>query len=188
MLLYTYATQRPIGARARSLHVDTPAHVYTLPAAGSLSYARVGLYTTVHARAAYTWAHPPTSAPYTAVRLITSARAPVVILQSHQEGGLESCTYDSAFRVIKISVDDVDSELERRYIRDANRMLDNCVREVQVSRFQDDSATQGNHRSRVKPSRLELFEVFVPPFLLEKLRSSINRVFSERRNGRENGM
>ena len=30
MLLYTYATQRPIGARARSLHVGTPAHVYTV--------------------------------------------------------------------------------------------------------------------------------------------------------------
>ena len=104
---------------------------------------------------------------------------------SHQEGGLESCTYDSAFGVIKTTVEDVESELERRYIREANRMLDNFVRELQASRFQEDSATQGNHRSRVKPSKLELFEVFLPPFLLEKLRSSINRVLSERRNGRE---
>ena len=54
MLLYTYDTQRPIGTRARSLHVGTP----------------------------YTWAHPPTCAPYKAVRFLTSARAPVVILQT----------------------------------------------------------------------------------------------------------
>ena len=81
VLLYTYATQRPIGERARSLHVGTPAYVYTLPTAGSPTYARVGRYTTVPARALYTWAHPPTCAPYTAVRLTTSARAPFVILQ-----------------------------------------------------------------------------------------------------------
>ena len=38
--------------------MGTPAQVYTLPAAGSPTYARVGRYTTVHARALYTWAHP----------------------------------------------------------------------------------------------------------------------------------
>ena len=81
VLLYTYATQRPIGTRARSLHVGTPAHVYTLPTAGSPTYARVGRYATVPARAGYRWAHPPTCTPYTAVRFLTSARAPVVILQ-----------------------------------------------------------------------------------------------------------
>ena len=81
MLLYTYATQRPIGTRTRSLHVGTPAHVYTLPTAGSLTYARIGRYATVPARAHYTWAHPPTCAPYTAVRFVAYARAPVVILQ-----------------------------------------------------------------------------------------------------------
>ena len=81
MLLYTYATQRPIGTRTRSLYVGTPAHVYTLPTTVSPPYARVGLYATVPARTGYTWAHPPTCAPYTAVRFLTSARAPVVILQ-----------------------------------------------------------------------------------------------------------
>ena len=30
MLLYTYGTQRPIGPCARSLHVGTPAHMYTV--------------------------------------------------------------------------------------------------------------------------------------------------------------
>ena len=82
MLLYTYATQRPIGTRARSLHGGTPAHVYTVPTAGSPTYARIGRYATVPARAGYTWAHRPTCAPYTVVRFLTSARAPVVILQT----------------------------------------------------------------------------------------------------------
>ena len=45
MLLYTYATQRPIGTRARSLHVGTPAHVYTVPAARPITSARAGNYT-----------------------------------------------------------------------------------------------------------------------------------------------
>ena len=81
MLLYTYATQRPIGTCARSLHVGTPAHVYTVPTAGSPTYARTGRYATVAARAGYTWAHSPTCAPYTAVWSLTSARAPVVTLQ-----------------------------------------------------------------------------------------------------------
>ena len=39
------------------------------------------LYSTC-ARGLYTWAHPPTCAPYTAVWLITSVRAPVVKLQA----------------------------------------------------------------------------------------------------------
>ena len=82
MLLYTYATQRPIGTRARSLHVGTPAHVYTVPTAGSPTYVRIGRYATVRARAGYTWAHPATCAPYPAVRFLTSARVPVVILQT----------------------------------------------------------------------------------------------------------
>ena len=30
MLLYTYATPRPVGTGARSLHVGTPAHVCTV--------------------------------------------------------------------------------------------------------------------------------------------------------------
>ena len=79
-----YCTRTPRNDRsghARSLHVGTPAHVYTLPTARSPTYARVSCYTAVHARVPYTWAHPPTCAPYTAIRLITSARAPVVILQ-----------------------------------------------------------------------------------------------------------
>ena len=42
--------------------------------------SRIGRYATVPARAGYTWAHPPTCAPYTAVRFLTSARAPVVII------------------------------------------------------------------------------------------------------------
>ena len=82
VLLCTYATQPPIGASARSLRVGTPAQVYTLLTAGSPTNVRFGNYTTVHARALYTWAHPPTCAPYTAFRLMTSARAPVVILHS----------------------------------------------------------------------------------------------------------
>ena len=82
MLLYTYATQRPIGTRARSPHVGTPAHVYTVPTAGSPTFARTGRYATARARAGHTWVHPPTCAPYTAVRVLTSARAPVVILQT----------------------------------------------------------------------------------------------------------
>ena len=81
MLLYTYATQRPIGTPARSLHVGTPAHVYTVPTAGPPTYVRIGRYATVRARAGYTWAHPATCAPYPAVRFLTSARVPVVILQ-----------------------------------------------------------------------------------------------------------
>ena len=56
--LYTYATQRPIGTRARSLHVGTPAHVYTLPTAGSPTYARIGRYAIVPAR----WLHVGTPA------------------------------------------------------------------------------------------------------------------------------
>ena len=107
--------------------------------------------------------------------------------RSHQEGGLESWTYDFACRLVKVAVDDVDSELESRYIWEANRMLENCIRDVQASRFQEENATEGNNRSRLKPSTLELFEVFLPPFLLEMLRSSINRVLGERRNGRESG-
>ena len=86
MLLYTYPTQRPIGTRACSLHVDTPAHVYTLPTAGSQTYAGIGRYATVPARAGYTWAHPPTCTPYTVVRFLISARAPVVILLSGKDG------------------------------------------------------------------------------------------------------
>ena len=78
--LYTCATQRPIGTRAHSQHVGTSAHVYTLPTAGSPTYAGIGRYATVPACASYTWAHPPTCAPYTAVLFVTSARAPVVIL------------------------------------------------------------------------------------------------------------
>ena len=46
MLLYTYATQRPIGTRARSLHVGTPAHVYTVPVATLITAARARSYTT----------------------------------------------------------------------------------------------------------------------------------------------
>ena len=38
--------QRPLGTRARSLHVGTPAHVYTVPAARSITCARAGNYTT----------------------------------------------------------------------------------------------------------------------------------------------
>ena len=82
MLLYTYATQRPIGTRARSLHVGTPTHAYTVPTAGSQTFARTGLYATVRARAGHTWTQPPTCALYTAVPVLTSARAPVVILQT----------------------------------------------------------------------------------------------------------
>ena len=81
VLLYTYATQRLIGTRAPSLHVGMTAHVYTVPTAGSPTYARIGRYATVPAGAGCTWAHPPTCAPYTAVRFLSSARAPVVILQ-----------------------------------------------------------------------------------------------------------
>ena len=66
--------------RARSLHVGMPAHVYPVLTARSPTYARIGRYATVPARAGYTWAHPPTCAPYTVVRLLTSARAPVVIV------------------------------------------------------------------------------------------------------------
>ena len=47
MLLYTYATQHPIGTRARSLHVGTPAHVYTVPVARLITAARVRSYTKV---------------------------------------------------------------------------------------------------------------------------------------------
>ena len=47
MLLYTYATQHPIGTRARSLHVGTPAHVYTVPVARLITAARVRSYTTL---------------------------------------------------------------------------------------------------------------------------------------------
>ena len=36
--------QRPIGTRACSLHVGTPAHVYTVPTAGSPTFARTGRY------------------------------------------------------------------------------------------------------------------------------------------------
>ena len=78
-----YCTRKPRNDRsghARSIHVGTPVHVYTLPTAGSPTYGRVGCYATVHARAPYTWAHPPTCAPYTTVGLLASARAPVVIL------------------------------------------------------------------------------------------------------------
>ena len=82
MLLYTYATQRPIGTRARFLHVGPPAHVYTVPTAGSPTFERTGPYATVRARADHTWTHPPTCAPYTAVPVLTSARAPVVILHT----------------------------------------------------------------------------------------------------------
>ena len=82
MLLYTYATQRPIGTRARSLHVGTLAHVYTVPTTGSPTCACTSRCATVRARAGYTWAHPPTCAPYTAVLFLTSARASVVIQQS----------------------------------------------------------------------------------------------------------
>ena len=82
MLLYTYASQQLIGTGARSLHVGTPAHVYTVPTVGSPTFARTGRYATVRARAGHTWAHPPTCAPYTAVPVLTSARAPVVILQT----------------------------------------------------------------------------------------------------------
>ena len=46
MLLYTYTTPQPIGTRARSVHVGTPAHVYTVPAARSITSARAGNYTT----------------------------------------------------------------------------------------------------------------------------------------------
>ena len=46
MLLYTYATQRPIGTRARSPHVGTPAHVYTVPVARLITAARARSYTT----------------------------------------------------------------------------------------------------------------------------------------------
>ena len=103
MQLYTYATQRPLGARARSLHMGTPAHVYTMPAARSATYARVGRYTTVHARAPYTWAHPPTCAPYTAVQLIISARALVVILHyasaDTQRGGVRGSIRDAGKHV-----------------------------------------------------------------------------------------
>ena len=47
----------------------------TTPTAGSPTYACVGRYATVPACAGYTWAHPPTCAPYTAVWFLTSARA-----------------------------------------------------------------------------------------------------------------
>ena len=46
MLLHTHATRRPIGTRARSLHVGTPAHVYTVPVARLITAARVRSYTT----------------------------------------------------------------------------------------------------------------------------------------------
>ena len=45
MLLYTYATPRPIGTLARSVQVSTPAHVHTMPAARSITSARAGSYT-----------------------------------------------------------------------------------------------------------------------------------------------
>ena len=47
MLLYTYAAQQPIGTRARSLHVGTPAHVYTVPVARLITAAPARSYTTV---------------------------------------------------------------------------------------------------------------------------------------------
>ena len=47
-------------------------------------------------------------------------------------GRLPNWKYDSPLDDVKIRVDDVDSSLAIRYVREANCVLDNTVREVQL--------------------------------------------------------
>ena len=104
-------------------------------------------------------------------------------------GGLPNWVYCSPFASLSIEVDDVDKELEPRYVMEVSEILRYVERELQGSTRRKVRSPSGfttgfgNDVGRSEPasfSRLEALDIFLPPSLLEKLRMSINRALSQR--------
>ena len=77
---------------------------------------------------------------------------------------------------MKIRVDDTDSSVARRYVREANCVLDNTVGEVQLICDDCKLVTSSNL------SPMDVFQVFSPDTLLQKLKLNINRVLKLRKS------
>ena len=104
-------------------------------------------------------------------------------------GGLPNWVYYSPFASLSIEVDDVDKELEPRYVLEVSEILRNVEREVQVSTRRKVRSSSGFTRGfgndvgrseSASFSLLEALDIFLPPSLLEKLIMSINRARSQR--------
>ena len=104
-------------------------------------------------------------------------------------GGLPNWVYCSPFASLSIEVDDVDKEVEPRYVLEVSEILrkverevqDNTRRKVRLSCGFTTGFGNGVGRSESASfSRLEALNIFLPPSLLEKLRMSIKRALSQR--------
>ena len=94
--------------------------------------------------------------------------------EDSRRGGLPSWEYASAFEGIEMHIDDIDADLGRRFVFEANAVLENSLREVSLHAKTDEVPTASSL------SRLELMNIFLPETVLTKLRNHINRVLKAR--------
>ena len=81
-------------------------------------------------------------------------------------GGLNGWEYSNNFQTFVVEIDDVDSMLKDRFLDEVRGVLKNIAREVRRIEQGEDIATM-----RMTPS--EVFRVFVPCFLLQKICDSV---------------
>lgn len=93
--------------------------------------------------------------------------------QSQQNGRLSNWDYDSPFSAVEVKVDDVDTLLGDRFVREANKILEYVMEDIKSR----DSATQSAVDS-ITP--MQFLETFLTDCLLEKLVCFANRALSHR--------
>ena len=91
--------------------------------------------------------------------------------QAQQQGGLPQWTYDSPFCDVSVRIDDVKDVLEKRFLLEANTVLDSVTAEIA---FKATTSTYRDERgANITP--LSCVQTFISDCLLEKLRCFANR-------------
>ena len=109
---------------------------------------------------------------------------------NHQEGGLDDWIYESPFLEVNVTVDEVDSTLEKRFVQEANTIVDNVLAEVssrEVAYKETGDSGQFTElgdlqapRNRLLLTRLSALRTFLPDGLLERLKAVANRSLHHR--------
>ena len=97
--------------------------------------------------------------------------------EAQQQGGLDQWSYDSPFCDVEVRIDDVNDVLEKRFLVEANTVLDNVIAEI-GSKFCRNRSCSDNV-SKITP--LTCVQTFISECLLEKLRCFANRVLHHQR-------
>ena len=95
--------------------------------------------------------------------------------EAQQEGGLLNWSYDSPFCGVTVRIDDVNDVLERRFLVEANSVLNNVIADIASKASR---TTQPSHEN-ITITPLSCVQTFLSDCLLEKLRCFANRALHQ---------